>query len=183
MGRLAAGFPAALERAGVGVEGDAVLRLAGSLDRTNRDPASPDYGRQGLLDESLLHPQGDTPGGDARGDRDEKNRARPVFAGDADARPLPRPRGDPDAAPLRRPDAAQGVRRVDPPELALAALGKVGRTRGRLPHNPFPRLDLHEAALDLLVHRGARAPERGHGEPVLFQTLGVTARFAPRRRA
>lgn len=41
------------------------------------------------------------------------------------------------------------MRRVDPPELALAALDRVGRTLAGDSHNPFPRLDLHEAALDL----------------------------------
>ena len=43
----------------------------------------------------------------------------------------------------------EGIRRIDVPELALAMLDRIGRAIDEGYDNPFPRLDAHEAPLDL----------------------------------
>ena len=43
----------------------------------------------------------------------------------------------------------EGVRIIHPPELALGMLDRIGRVVQGEDDNPFPRLDLHEASLDL----------------------------------
>ena len=149
MGRLAAGFPAALERAGVGVEATLFCDWRGSLDRTSRDPASPDYGRQGPYSTSLYIPK-EILREATRAAIGTKKIVLDLFLPVMQTRALSLVPGG--ILMPRLFDALmrrEGVRRVDPPELALAALDRVGRTLAGDSHNPFPRLDLHEAALDL----------------------------------
>jgi len=57
MGTMAVEFPDALEKAGVAVEAAAFADWRGSVDRSSRDPASPEYGRQGAYSTSLYLPK------------------------------------------------------------------------------------------------------------------------------
>ena len=41
-----------------------------------------------------------------------------------------------------------GVRRIEIPELALSYLDYIGQTLNGNEYNPFPRFDMHEAALE-----------------------------------
>lgn len=149
MGELAASFPRALEAAGVTVEATVFSDWRGSLDRSSRDPASPDYGRQGPYSTSLYLPKeiirAATVGalGTGRTVIDVflpvmRTRAMGLIPGGA---LMPRL--------FDRIMAMEGIRRVDVPELALAALDRTGLALSGGSFNPFPRLDLHEAALDL----------------------------------
>ncbi|MEI6633984.1 MAG: hypothetical protein WCP22_09210 [Chlamydiota bacterium] len=149
MGELAAAFAPALEQAGVAVEATVFLDWRGSLDRGSRDPASPDYGRQGPYSTSLYIPKeiirAATAAAIGRG-----RTVLDIFLPVMHTRALGLIPGG--ALMPRLFDSLmkrEGVRRVDAPELALAALHRAGLALGGGSPNPFPRLDLHEAALDL----------------------------------
>lgn len=149
MGELAVSFPRALVGAGVEVEAVVFLDWRGSLDRASRDPSNREYGRQGPYSTSLYIPKeiirAETAASIGRG-----GAVLDIFL------PVMRTRAlglIPGGALMPRLFdalmAREGVRRVEAPELALAALETAGRALGKESFNPFPRLDLHEAALDL----------------------------------
>lgn len=149
MGTMAVDLPGVLEQAGVGVEAAAFADWRGSVDRSSRDPASPDYGRQGAYSASLYLPK------------------EVIQAATASAYPSGRPFID-CFLPVMKTQALsmvpggmamaclyetlmekEGIRPILPPELALAMLDRVGRAVRGEKDNPYPRLDLHEASLDL----------------------------------
>ena len=149
MGELAAAFAPAIERAGVAVEAAVFLDWRGSLDCSSRDPASPDYGRQGPYSTSLYLPKEIIRAATAAAIGKGRT-VLDIFLPVMHTRALGLiPWG---ALMPRLFDtlmAREGVRRLDTPELALAALERAGIALGGGSPNPFPRLDLHEAALDL----------------------------------
>lgn len=149
MGELAAAFPVALEGAGVAVEATVFSDWRGSLDRSSRDPASPDYGRQGPYSTSLYIPKEIIRAATAAALGTGRT-VIDVFLPVMHTRALGLiPGGALMPRLFDRLMTMEGIRRVDPPELALAALDRTGLALSGGSFNPFPRLDLHETALDL----------------------------------
>jgi hypothetical protein len=149
MGTMAVEMPDALEKAGVGVEAVAFADWRGSLDRSSRDPASPDYGRQGAYSTSLYLPkeilQAATSSAYRKG-RPTLDCFLPVMKTQALSMV---PGGNAMAGLYETLMAKEGIRPIYPPELALGMLDRIGRAVQGRSENPFPRLDLHEASLDL----------------------------------
>ncbi|MEW6439340.1 MAG: hypothetical protein AB1640_00245 [bacterium] len=149
MGTLAVRFPQELEKAGFRVEATAFADWRGSLDRISRDPSSPEYGRQGAYSTSLYIP------------KDVQQEATSAAYGSGKLvqdffLPVMRtralsfvPGGMAMSRIYDRLMELEGVRRLDVPELALAMLDRIGRAIRGEDRNPFPRLDGHEARLDL----------------------------------
>jgi hypothetical protein len=150
MGTMAVEFPDALEKAGVAVEVAAFADWRGSVDRSSRDPASPEYGRQGAYSTSLYLPkeiiQAATSSAYRAGRRPTIDCFLPVMKTQA----LSMVPGAMAMACLYESlMEKEGIRCIDPPELALGMLDRIGRAVRGESDNPFPRLDLHEASLDL----------------------------------
>jgi hypothetical protein len=149
MGTMAVELPDALEKAGFEVEAAAFADWRGSVDRSSRDPASPEYGRQGAYSTSLYLPKEiiQTATSSAyRAGRPTIDCFLPVMKTQA----LSMVPGAMAMACLYETLMEQeGIRYIDPPELALGMLDRIGRAVRRESDNPFPRLDLHEASLDL----------------------------------
>jgi hypothetical protein len=150
MGTMAVEFPDALEKAGVAVEAAAFADWRGSVDRSSRDPASPEYGRQGAYSTSLYLPkeiiQAATSSAYRAGRRPTIDCFLPVMKTQA----LSMVPGAMAMACLYESlMEKEGIRCIDPPELALGMLDRIGRAVRGESDNPFPRLDLHEASLDL----------------------------------
>jgi len=150
MGTMAVEFPDALEKAGVAVEAAAFADWRGSVDRSSRDPASPEYGRQGAYSTSLYLPkeiiQAATSSAYLAGRRPTIDCFLPVMKTQA----LSMVPGAMAMACLYESlMEKEGIRCIDPPELALGMLDRIGRAVRGESDNPFPRLDLHEASLDL----------------------------------
>jgi hypothetical protein len=150
MGTMAVEMPDALEKAGIGVEAAAFADWRGSVDRSSRDPASPEYGRQGAYSTSLYLPkeiiQAATSSAYRAGRRPTLDCFLPVMKTQA----LSMVPGAMAMACLYETlMEMEGIRTVHPPELALGMLDRIGRAVRGESDNPFPRLDLHEASLDL----------------------------------
>jgi hypothetical protein len=149
MGTLAVEFPRRLEAAGFAVEATAFADWRGSLDRASRNPSAPEYGRQGAYSTSLYLPKEVV----QRATSEAYGTGRLVqdfFLPVMRTRALSFVPGG--MAMSRLYDTlmeAEGVRRIDVPELALAVLDRIGRAIRGEDRNPFPRLDSHEAPLDL----------------------------------
>lgn len=149
MGTMAVELPDLLEQAGVRIEAVAFADWRGSLDRSSRDPASPDYGRQGAYSTSLYLPkeiiQAATSSAYRRG-RPTIDCFLPVMRTQALSMV---PGGMAMGCLYETLMEKEGIRNVRPPELALGMLDRIGRAVLGGNDNPFPRLDLHEASLDL----------------------------------
>jgi hypothetical protein len=149
MGTMAVELADALEKAGVGVEAAGFADWRGSLDRSSRDPASPDYGRQGAYSTSLYLPkeilQAATSSAYRKG-RPTLDFFLPVMKTQALSMV---PGGTAMARLYETLMEKEGIRPIYPPELALGVLDRIGRALQGRNENPFPRLDLHEASLDL----------------------------------
>ncbi len=149
MGTMAVELPDALEKAGVRVEAAAFADWRGSVDRSSRDPASPDYGRQGAYSTSLYLPKEIIQAATSsayRAGRPTIDCFLPVMKTQALSMV---PGGMAMACLYETLMEKEGIRSVDPPELALGMLDRIGRVVRGESDNPFPRLDLHEASLDL----------------------------------
>jgi len=149
MGTLAVEFPLALEKNGFSVEVTAFADWRGSLDRSSRDPSSPTYGRQGAYSTSLYLPKEiiqeavSASYGTGRILIDfflpmMKTRALNMIPGGVAMYGL-----------YEKLMEKEGVRRVLIPEIALGMLDRMGKRVSLEEDNPFPRLDQHEAMLDL----------------------------------
>lgn len=150
MGTMAVQMPDALEKAGIAVEAVAFADWRGSVDLSSRDPASPDYGRQGAYSTSLYLPkeiiQAATSAAYRAGGRPTLDCFLPVMKTQA----LSMVPGAMAMAYLYETlMEKEQIRTVYPPELALGMLDRIGRAVRGESDNPFPRLDLHEASLDL----------------------------------
>jgi len=156
MGTLAVAFPLALEKYGFSMEATAFADWRGSLDRNSRDPSSPAYGRQGAYSTSLYLPKEviqevvSAAYGTGRILMDVflpvmKTRALNMIPGGVAMYGL-----------YEKLMEKEGVRRMLVPELALGMLDRIGRRVCREEDNPFPRLDQHEAMLDLYFYEVVR---------------------------
>jgi len=149
MGGMAVAFPRALEGMGVQVEASAFADWRGSLDLSSRDPASPAYGRQGAYSTSLYLPkeilQEETASAYGTG-----RVVIDVFFPVMNTRALGMiPGGVAMYHLYGKLLAREGLRQPQTEELALGMLERIGRAVSGEDDNPFPRLDGHEAALDL----------------------------------
>lgn len=149
MGTMAVEFPKALEEAGVRVEAAAFSDWRGSIDRSSRDPASPDYGRQGAYSTSLYLPKEIIQTATSCAYR----AGSPVidcFLPVMKTQALSMVPGAMAMASLYETlMEKEGIRFLGPPELALGVLDRIGRALEGEDDNPFPRLDHHETSLDL----------------------------------
>jgi hypothetical protein len=149
MGTLAVEYPRCLEQAGIPVEATVFADYRGSLDRSSRDPSSPDYGRQGAYSTSLFLPkqiiQEATSQAYGTG-RILLDVFLPVMRTPALAMI---PGGVAMYRLYQRLHEREGVARAEVPELALGVLDRIGRNLRKEDDNPFPRLDAQEASLDL----------------------------------
>ncbi len=149
MGTMAVELPRVIEEAGVGVDAACFADWRGSLDRSSRDPASPDYGRQGAYSTSLYLPKEIIQASVSAAYRTGKIRIDcflPVMKTQALSLV---PGGVAMLGLYETLMEKAGIRPIRPPELALGVLERIGRSLQGEDDNPFPRLDAHEAPLDL----------------------------------
>jgi hypothetical protein len=149
MGTMAVEMPDALEKAGIEVAVAAFADWRGSVDLSSRDPASANYGRQGAYSTSLYLPKEIIQAATSsayRAGRPTIDCFLPVMKTQA----LSMVPGAMAMAFLYETlMEKEGIRTVHPPELALGMLDRIGRAVRGESDNPFPRLDLHEASVDL----------------------------------
>ena len=148
MGEMAVRFPAVLEANGIGVDASVYADWRGSLDRASRDPSQHEFGRHGAYSTSLYLPK-DILQAATREAYGSGRLVLDVFYPMMRTRALPFIPGgmltaDVNEALMRR----EGIRHLETPELAVAALDRVGRAIHDPLDNPFPRLDSHDAHLD-----------------------------------
>ena len=149
MGTMAVEFPRVLERTGIRVEATAFADYRGSLDLSSRDPASRVYGRQGAYSTSLYLPKEIIQQAAASSFGTGKM-VLDVFLPVMRTRALGMiPGGLAMYRLYERLLEREGVNRILVPELALGMLDRVGRAVKEEDDSPFPRLDLHEASVDL----------------------------------
>jgi hypothetical protein len=137
-----------LEENDITVEAAVFADWRGSLDKASRDPTLREYGRQGAYSTSLFLPKDilqeytRTAYGTGRVVLD-------IFYPMMRTRALPLIPGGMMMANLNETVMKkEGIRRVDVPELAIAALNRVGKALTQGYDNPFPRLDAHDIPLD-----------------------------------
>ncbi len=148
MGEMAVRFPGVLEANGVRVDGSVYADWRGSLDRASRDPSQREFGRHGAYSTSLYLPK-DILQEATRAAYGSGKVVLDIFYPMMRTRALPFIPGgmltaDVNEALMRR----EGIRHLETPELAVAALDTVGHTLRDPRANPFPRLDSHDAHLD-----------------------------------
>jgi len=149
MGSTAVEYPHRLEAAGLDVAASVFADYRGSLDRSSRDPASPDYGRQGAYSTSLFLPKMIVQEA-ARRAYGTRRVVMDIFLPVMDTPALSMiPGGVAMYRLFQRLHEREGLRQAGLPELALGVLDRIGRRVGNQDDNPFPRLDTVEASLDL----------------------------------
>lgn len=148
MGEMAVQFPQVLEEHGLKVEAAVFADWRGSLDRISRDPNQREYGRQGAYSTSLFLPK-DILHEATRAAYGTKRIVLDIFYPMMRTRALPLIPGGTMMADLNQTlMKREGIRRRDVPELAVAALDRVGKALTQGYDNPFPRLDDYDAHLD-----------------------------------
>jgi hypothetical protein len=148
MGDMAVQFPKVLEANGIAVEAAVFADWRGSLDKASRDPNMREYGRQGAYSTSLFLPK-DILQEYTRASYGSGKTVLNIFYPMMRTRALPFIPGGMMMANLNEMlMKKEGIRRRDVPELALAALDRVGKALTQGYDNPFPRLDDHDAHLD-----------------------------------
>ncbi len=149
MGEMAVKFGEVLEQNGIGVSVTAFADWRGSLDRTSREPANPEYGRNGAYSTSLYLPKDYLQEAAARA-YGTKSRVIDFFFPIMRTRALGFiPGGVTMSHVYDELMRREGIRRVEVPELALGALQEMGRAAAGESYHPFKRLDAHEEPLDL----------------------------------
>lgn len=148
MGEMAVQFPKVLEDNGIIVEASVFADWRGSLDKIGRDPGKREYGRQGAYSTSLFLPK-DILQEATRVAYGSKKIVMDIFYPMMRTRALPLiPGGITMADVSEKLMQKEGIRVVGVPELAVAALDRVGKALTQGYDNPFPRLDSHDAHLD-----------------------------------
>lgn len=148
MGEMAVRFPGVLEDHGIAVDASVFADWRGSLDKIGRDPSRPEYGRQGAYSTSLYLPKDvlQEYTGSAYG---TDKLVMDIFYPIMRTRALPLiPGGMTMANVMDTLMQKEETQPVDVPELALAALDRVGKALTGGYDNPFPRLDSHDSHLD-----------------------------------
>jgi len=149
MGSLAVAYPQRLEAAGLDVSARVFADYRGSLDRSSRDPSSPEYGRQGAYSTSLFLPK------EIVQDATRRAYGTPRVALDVFLPVMNTPAlsmipgGVAMYRLFRLLHERAGLHQAGVPELALGVLDRIGRRLRDEDDNPFPRLDATEASLDL----------------------------------
>jgi len=147
MGEMAVQFPQVLAEQGISVELSAFADWRGSLDKISRDPAYPEYGRQGAYSTSLYLPKA-TIQAATRAAYHTPNRMIDVFFPMMKTRALAFIPGGLMMAGINETlMQKEHIRYRDVPELAVGMLERIGRALAG-DDNPFPRLDAHDAHLD-----------------------------------
>ena len=153
MGTLAVSFPYALEKHGFFVDLVVFADTRGSLDRLSRDPSSSVYGRQGAYSSSLHLPKDIIQQEVSWSYQSGKRRVMDFFMPMMRTRALTFiPGARLTSLLFDRLMELTGIRRIDIPELALMMLRRMGESLEAADYNPFPRLDGHEAQLDLWLN-------------------------------
>ncbi|MCK6630081.1 MAG: hypothetical protein L6R45_33515 [Anaerolineae bacterium] len=148
MGDMAVKFPAVLEANGITVEAAVFADWRGSLDKASRDPSLREYGRQGAYSTSLYLPK-DILQEYTRAMIGSGKTVLDIFYPMMRTRALPFIPGGMMMANLNETlMKKEGIRRRDVPELAVAALHRVGQALTEGYDNPFPRTDDHDSHLD-----------------------------------
>lgn len=148
MGDMAVKFPAVLEANGIAVEAAVFADWRGSLDKASRDPSLREYGRQGAYSTSLYLPK-DILQEYTRAMVGSGKTVLDIFYPMMRTRALPFIPGGMMMANLNETlMKKEGIRRRDVPELAVAALHRVGQALTEGYDNPFPRTDDHDSHLD-----------------------------------
>ncbi|MBE7468072.1 MAG: hypothetical protein DPW09_13545 [Anaerolineae bacterium] len=148
MGDMAVKFPAVLEANGIEVEAAVFADWRGSLDKASRDPGLREYGRQGAYSTSLFMPK-DILQEYTRAMVGSGKTVLDIFYPMMRTRALPFIPGGMMMANLNETlMKKEGIRRRDVPELAVAALHRVGQALTEGYDNPFPRTDDHDSHLD-----------------------------------
>ncbi len=149
MGTMAVEFPRCLEQQGIAVEAAVFADWRGSLDRVSRDPSKAEYGRQGAYSTSLYLPKDivqEAVRAAYRSGRVVIDCFFPIMRTQALSFV---PGGHAMSYIYDWLMQKEGIRRIDIPELGIAMLDRVGKAISGKNDNPFPRLDGHEAPLDL----------------------------------
>jgi hypothetical protein len=148
MGDMAVKFPGVLEANGLVVEAAVFADWRGSLDKASRNPDLHEYGRQGAYSTSLFMPK-DILQEFTRASYGSGKTVLDIFYPMMRTRALPFIPGGMMMANLNETlMKKEGIRRRDVPELAVAALDRVGKALTQGYDNLFPRLDNHDAHLD-----------------------------------
>ncbi len=148
MGEMAVEFPRILEENDIAVEAAVFADWRGSLDKASRDPTQREYGRHGAYSTSLFMPK-DVLQEYTRACYGTGRVTLDIFYPMMRTRALPLIPGGMMTANLNETLLKkEGIRRPDVPELAVAALDRVGRALTERDYNPFPRLDAHDMPLD-----------------------------------
>ena len=150
MGRQAIRFPIMLEKAGFNVEVRGFADWRGSLDRCSRNPGIPEFGRHGPYSTSLFLPKDIIQKYTSVAYRTRSKVVLDFFFPIMKTRSLAFiPGGTLMGMVFDELRYRTGKAFVDIPELALAALDIIGKSIENGVNNPFPRLDLIEASLEL----------------------------------
>lgn len=150
MGRLAIRFPIMLEKQGFNVEVRGFADWRGSLDRCSRNPLIPEYGRHGAYSTSLYLPKDIIQKYTSVAYRGKKKIVLDFFFPVMKTRALAFiPGGTLMSMVFDELRYRSGLPFVDIPELAIEMLHIMGIAEAKGVDNPFPRLDMEEASLEL----------------------------------
>ncbi len=148
MGTMAINFPKTLESNDIQVEASLFADWRGSIDRISRDPQNVEYGRQGAYSTSLYLPK-DIIQMEVSKAYGSGKILIDVFFPVMRTRALGFiPGGNTMGALFQKLMSRSGVPWIEVPELALGALNCIHQALYEGYDNPFPRLDMHEAAFD-----------------------------------
>lgn len=151
MGEMAVTFPQTLADNGISVAATIFADWRGSLDKISRDPTQSEYGRQGAYSTSLYLPK-ETLQMATRHAYRQPNQplTLDIFLPMMRTRALSFIPGGVMMAGVNELIMQQeGIDTIDIPELALGMLDRTGKALLEGYDNPFPRLDSHDAHLDL----------------------------------
>lgn len=149
MGEMAIQFPRVLQENGVVVEAAVYADWRGSLDKVGREPSFPEYGRQGAYSTSLYLPKEIIQIATREAYGQKNQIVMDIFYPMMRTRALPLIPGGMTMANINQTlMEKENIRWIEIPELALAALDRVGKALTEGYDNPFPRLDQHDAHLD-----------------------------------
>lgn len=150
MGRQAIRFPIMLEKIGFNVNVRGFADWRGSIDRCSRNPEIPEYGRHGPYSTSLFLPKDIIQKYTSVAYRTRSKVVLDFFFPIMKTRSLAFiPGGTLMGMVYDELRYRSGLPFVDIPELAIVMLDQMGKAEKNGVDNPFPRLDMNEASLEL----------------------------------